>query len=99
MEGIPRIPSMSERIGERADDIEELGERPRPPVQQQQRGGVRLRGPDVQEMHALPVDLGDELRVPIDHRLLYAPVVVVAPVRRQIPEVLHRDALAPPGAG
>ena len=53
----------------------------------------------MQEMNALTVDLGDELRVPVEQRLLAAPVISVAPIPGQVLEVAHRDALGPRIAG
>jgi hypothetical protein len=49
-------------------------------VGDQQRLGVGLAGSDVQEMDALPVDLGDELGVGVEPRLGGTPVVLRAPV-------------------
>src|SRR5215472_15713303 len=50
-------------------------------------------------MDALPVDLGDELRVGVEPRLGGAPVVPRAPVLGQLPQVARRYAAGPPDAG
>ncbi len=47
------------------------------------------------EMDVQPVDLGDVLVEAVQRRLTCAPVVFVGPVRRQLPGVGQRDALAP----
>jgi len=57
--------------------------------------GVGLGGTYVQEVDLLPVDLGEELWVGVQGRLLRPPVVGVAPVRDQVAEVAHRDAGVP----
>ena len=79
------------------DHVEELGERTRPAVGEQQRRGVGPVGPDVQEMDALAVDLGDELRIAVEQCLLGAPVVPRAPVVGEVLQVVHRDPAAPAG--
>jgi hypothetical protein len=49
------------RRGERLDDAQELEDRTRPTVREDQRGGVLARRPDVQEVDRVAVDLGGEL--------------------------------------
>src|SRR5262249_31566726 len=44
-------------------------------------------------------DHGGELVKPVQPRLMHPPVVLLAPVRRQLPHVLERDAVVPAGAG
>ena len=64
----------------------------------QQRLGVGLAGSDVQEMDALPVDLGDELGVGVEPRLCGAPVVLRAPVLGKFLQIAKRYAAGPPSA-
>ena len=62
MERVGRIPAVGGRVGERPDEVDELGERSGPAVDEQQRHGVRFRRFHVQEVDGLAVDLGGELR-------------------------------------
>ncbi len=64
----------------------------------QQRFGVGLAGSDVQEMDALPVDLGDELGVGVEARLGGAPVVLRTPVLGKFLQIAKRYAAGPPSA-
>ena len=63
MERVRRVAAVRARVGQRADDVEELDDRARPAVREQQRQRVRLGRAHVQEVDVLPVDLGGELRV------------------------------------
>ncbi len=80
MEGVGGVAAVRRRVGERADHVEELHDRARPAVQEQQRGGVRLGGAQVQELHAGSVDRGDELGEGVERRLVSPPVVLGSPV-------------------
>jgi hypothetical protein len=51
----------------------------------------------MQEVHALPVDLGDELRERVQSRFLGAPVKPLAPVADEVAGVAERHAVRPPG--
>jgi hypothetical protein len=53
---------MGRGIGERMDDLQLLDDRARPPVGDDQRQRVLVRGADVEEMNVQPINLGDELR-------------------------------------
>jgi hypothetical protein len=106
MKGVVRAPAVRRGIRERLDDLQLLDDRARPPVGDDQRQRVLVPGADVDEMDVEPVDLGDEVRYGVQLRLACAPVVVGAPVAR---ELLHRRerhalrivgdrlALGPPG--
>ena len=74
MERVLGPAAVRHRVGQRADHVEELGERARVGVQEQQRRGVRLGRADVDEVDGLAVDLGDEVRDGVHPRLLGAPV-------------------------
>jgi hypothetical protein len=93
------VPAVRHRVGQRVDHLEELGDRAGPAVREQDRCGVRLGGAHVQEVHPGAVDLGDELRVPVDGGLGGTPVVVVLPVVGELLEVVHRHAAVPAGVG
>jgi len=87
-------------------NLQLLNDRARPPVRDDQRQRVLVLGADMNEMDVEPVDLGYEIGQAVQFRLALAPVVVAAPVAR---EVLHhrkrhalrvvgdRLALGPPG--
>ena len=99
VEGVGGVAAVRGRIGERADQVEELHDRARPAVQEQQRGGVRLGGAQVQEVHAGPVDRGDELGEGVERRLVGPPVVLLGPVVGELTQVAGRNAALPAGAG
>ena len=99
VERICRVASVGSRIGERADEIHELGERARIPVRDDQRQRVRLGRTDVQEVDRLAVDRGGELREPVERRLVLPPVVLGSPILGQVLQVPERHAPAPPGVG
>jgi hypothetical protein len=89
----------SGRVDQRSDQLQELGHRAGEAVRDQQRLRVGPLGADVQEVDALAVDLGDELGVPVELRLLAAPVVLRAPVLGEVLEVAQRYAASPRHAG
>jgi hypothetical protein len=57
--------------------------------------GLRMRGPDVEEVDVEAVDLGDELGVGVDPRFGSPPVVAVGPVVTELACVGERSALGP----
>jgi hypothetical protein len=81
------------RVGERADDLEQLEHRAGPAVRDDQRQGVVVPRLDVDEVDAEPVDLGHELRERVQLRLARAPVVVGAPVGHQVMDRRQLHAL------
>ena len=84
MKRLRGIEAVGARIAQRADDVEKLHHRTRPAVQQDQRPRGWLGRFDVQEMHRLAVDLGAELRVGVELRLLGAPVELIQPSSRPV---------------
>ena len=64
-----------------------------------QLGGAGFGGADVQEVDALAVDGGRELREGVEPRFLGAPVEAVLPVGDEFGEVGLADAVVPAGAG
>ena len=83
MERVLGAAAVGDRVGQRADDVEELRHRPRPAVGEHQRERTGLGRAHVQEMDPLPVDLGDVLREGVEPPLLGPPVVARAPVLDQ----------------
>ena len=77
-------PAVHGRVGERADDPEQLDHRAGPAVGDDQRQRVLVPRPDVDEVDVHPVDVGLELRQAVQFRLAPAPVVVGRPVARQL---------------
>jgi len=67
-------------------------------VGEDQREGAGLGGPDVQEVDALAVDRGGELRVGVEPRLDgEPPVEAVLPVTDEAPQVRQGHAVRPSG--
>ena len=90
VERVLGAPAVRGRVGERADRLEQLDDRTGPAVRHDQRQGVRVRRPHVEEVDVHPVDLGHELRQRVQPRLAPAPVVLGRPVAA---ERLHRRQL------
>lgn len=87
-------------IGERVDDVDELGDAARPAVGDDERHGVGTGRTMMEEVDAEAVDVRAELADLVEPRLEAAPVVAVLPVRDQLREIGEGDALRPPiGAG
>src|SRR5438105_11896219 len=89
---------MGARVRQWTDEVEVLGRRTWPAVRQDQRERVGLLRLHVDEVDVLAVDLGHELRMAVQLRLLCTPVEAVRPVvgelayQRQglaVAEVLH----------
>jgi hypothetical protein len=99
VECVGKVAAMGPRIGERRGDPGELHDRPRPAVDDDQRGCVWLRGADVGEVDTGPVDCGRELRPLVQSCLGGPPVVLVPPVPHQFLEVVARDAVGPAHVG
>ncbi|ABG96519.1 hypothetical protein RHA1_ro04734 [Rhodococcus jostii RHA1] len=94
-------------VGERADHVEELDERTRPAMGEDEGQCVRFGGAHVEEVDVLPVDLGHELRDGVERFLLRPQVELVAPVRDEFDQVgrghagrpvVIRKGCAEPGA-
>ena len=91
--------AVRDRIGQRADHVEEVDERPRVGVGQQQRRRALDRRRDVDEVHGLAVDLGQVVRELVHPLLLRPPVEPVLPVVDHLAEVVVRGAVVPVVAG
>jgi hypothetical protein len=99
VEGVGPVAAVRGRVRQRADDVQELDDRPRPAVRDDQRGGVGFGGADVCEVHMRAVDLGGELRPLVEPGLGRPPVVLVPPVPDQLPQVVRRYAVRPSHPG
>lgn len=84
------------RFGELVDDVDELGDTPRPAVGQDERGGIRPRRTAAEEMDAEPVDDRAELADLVQPTLERSPVLGGAPVLDQLDDVGEGRALLPP---
>ena len=73
---IGRVAAVGSWVGQRTDQIHELGDRAGVSVGDDQRQGVRFGGSDVQEVDPLSVDRGGELGERVEPRLVGSPVVV-----------------------
>jgi hypothetical protein len=99
MKCVGGVAAVRARIAERSDQVDELHDRARPPVDEHERCGGRLRRPHVQEVHGLPVDRGNALRIRVERRLVRAPVVLRPPILGELLQVVRRDAATPAQAG
>lgn len=81
------------RLGELVDNVDELGDAPRPTVCQDERGGIRPRRTAVEEMDAEPVDDRAELADLVESALECPPVVPGSPVLDQLDDVGEGRAL------
>jgi hypothetical protein len=81
------------RIGQRIDDLHLFGDRTGPSVRDDQRQGIFMLGPDVDEVDVQPVDFSDEIRHGVETRLHVSPVIAGPPVAQKLLDGLERDAL------
>jgi hypothetical protein len=95
MKGLSWIAAVRSRVCERADRVQELDNRARPPMAEDQRQGTWLRRSNVQEVDVLPVDSRGELRKLVELGLVLAPVVAGAPVLGQFFQIACRDPAIP----
>jgi hypothetical protein len=85
-------------VHERSDHVEEVQLRARVRVGQEQRGGVRVPGADVQEVDPLAVDFGEVAVVGVQPSLDGAPVEGL-PTLDHVAEVRRRRSVLPGIAG
>jgi hypothetical protein len=95
VEGVGRVAAVGTRVAQWADDVQELGDRAGPPVDEHQRGGLGLGRANMREVKGLPVNVGGELGQLVQPGLVLAPVVAVGPVGGELPQVAGRDAATP----
>ena len=87
VEGVLRLTAERGGIGERADDLDLLEDRARPPVRDDQRQRIGMAGLDVDVVDVDAVDGRHELRDGVQLRLGLPPVVVRAPVPDELLEL------------
>ena len=97
VERVPGGAAVRGRVGERADDPEQLDHRAWPAVRDDQRQRVRVPRLHVNEVDALPVNLGPELRQRVQPCLARAPVVAGRPEAGELLEHRQLHALRPVG--
>jgi hypothetical protein len=95
VERVPRVAAVRHRVGERADRLEELYDRSRPAMGEDERQRVVVGRADVQEVDPEAVDRGTELRQGVQAPLGGPPVVLLGPVPAQRAQVAQGDALRP----
>src|SRR6476619_2159270 len=88
---------MGFRVGQGLEHVDELDDRPRPPVRHDQRKRIRSRRPHMQEVDVLTVDRGLELSVPVETSLPCPPVVSVEPAIEEAPNVWPRHSVVRAG--
>ena len=92
VERVSRVGSVRGRVNEPADEVDVLEDRSGPPVAEHDGERARHGRAGVQEVHRLPVDLGEELRVGVEPVLPAAPVELLPP-GDQAPDPAERDAV------
>ena len=97
VEGVLGPSAVRGRVGERADDAEQLDDRARPAVRHDQRQGVLVLRPHVDEVDIDAVDVGRVLRQGVQLRLERAPVVIGRPVAGQLLDRRQLHALGAVG--
>ena len=93
VEGVLRAASEGRGVGEWADELDLLEDRPGPPVRDDDGQRALVLRTHVDEVDVEPVDLGDELGQGVELRLALAPVVVRRPVAREFLERRERHTL------
>ena len=99
VERIAPVTSVRGRIRKRSEHLEELHDRPRETVREQQGKGIGTRRADVIEMQVRPVHRGSELRILVEPGLLRTPVVGIEPVVGELLQIAERNAVRPANAG
>ena len=82
VKGVLGAPAVCGRVGQRPDHLVELDDRSRPAVRDDEREGVAVWGPLMDEMDVEAVDLGGELVEAVQRGFACPPVVFVAQYRR-----------------
>ena len=98
IEGVPGVTAVADRVDERPDGAAELGERPGPTVEEDQRQRPRFGGEGVDVVEVLAVDGGDVVGEPVQVGFGRPPVEPVTPVLGQPLEIVERDAAYPAGS-
>jgi hypothetical protein len=85
-------------IGQEWHERQQLDERARPAVNQNQRNAVPVSGPLMDEVDVNAVELCAELSGRVQLALLCLPIELVGPIRKQLPKVLKVSPLLPSSA-
>jgi hypothetical protein len=93
--GVRRVAAVLGGVTQRLYHVEVLGDRTRPPVRDDQRCGVRVRGTRVDEVDVDTIDGGQPLLEAVDPGLEASPVVLRAPVLADVLQVAERHPLRP----
>ena len=86
MEGVRLACTVSRRIGQRLDDLQLFDDRAGPPMGDDERQRILVRGANVKEVDVEPIYLGDEVRLGIQSPFAGSPVVLARPIAG---ELLH----------
>lgn len=98
VKGVRGIARSIDGAAERLDDVEHLGHRAGPAVEDEQRQGVGTLGASVDEVDGLSFDDGDPVRPGIEPGLGGSPVESGGPVAAEVSEVVEVGAVVPSGA-
>ena len=99
MKGVARGTTVGERVGQRADDLEEFDDRTGPAVGHDHRHRLRVPRAHVQELDVQPIQSGAVLAEAVEQPLAASPVVIPLPMVAKCADLLQRSALAPIGNG
>jgi len=80
MKGFIGLAAMGRRVCQRSNDLQELDDRARPSMRQNDRQGILVLRSDVNEVDPETVNLRAKLRQPIQSALNTTPIVARAPV-------------------
>ena len=95
MESVACLASVTCWISERFDDLVKLYERTWPPMHNHQRKGVGISRPAMYKVNVKSVDIRCELLKSVQLPFLLSPVVLIAPVRHQFPQVGEIGSIGP----
>ncbi len=95
VEGVGGVAAVARGVRQWPNDLVHLEEGAGPAVGDHQRHGVGTLALDVDEVDAETVDVGLELRKLVEHPLVGAPVVDVAPVLAQLLDISEVRAVVP----
>ena len=95
MKRVASGPAVAGRVGEGLDDAVEFDDGTWPTVGKDQGNGVRIGAFPVDEVDVQAIDLGHELRKPVEISLPRGPVVVVKPVVANLLGVGEGHSLVP----
>src|SRR2546421_7407606 len=95
IEGISGISTVTGRVGQWADDLIHLEERPGPPVRNEQWKRVHSFPPDMKKVEVNAIDLSGKLRESVEKAFLGSPIVALVPVVYQLPQIRKARSIVP----